>query len=175
MDTIDVNAFEDIAASMEAMEKRGKVDLSILEKFDSLAKSLTTSERLWLENKASDPVDAFVLYHAYRSMVSVVGSMRERFLNAPEKRDNPKVVDDARLVLPSLFNVFAIVKPMETQILSPGLRSHILRRVQDMRRVASHAGMLPSIGEGSAVDKSRVNEQMRNLAETLGEFMAREA
>ncbi len=171
MKNMEVDAFGEIASSMDSMEKERKVDLSILQKIDSLAESLSVSEHYWLRNEEANRVDAFILYHAFRNMHSIVRSMRHRFETAADNRDNPKVVDDARIVLPSLFTVFAAVKPLETQALSPGLRSLVLKKVRDMRNAAAHARMLPSNGEGLAVDESQINEQTKKLAETLAELI----
>src|SRR2546427_11279277 len=110
MRNVDVDAFGEIASAMDAMEREGKVDLSILQKIDSFAESLNESKLHWLKNEEANRVDAFIIYHAFRNMHSIVGGMRHRFETAAAMHDNPKVVDDARLVLPSLFTVLVAVK-----------------------------------------------------------------
>src|SRR5436853_4244299 len=105
------------------MDKARKVDESVVGKLDQLANSLAGSEQFWLENDKAATVDAFMLYHAFSNLHGISLQARSRFATAIEKHENPKTVDDAMKVFPSVLGLFATVKSLEGQSLTPGLRS----------------------------------------------------
>ncbi len=162
----EIDAFEDILRLLQSMEKKGRVDNSVLGKIDILTRAFNTSEQFWLRDKTVPPVDAFVMFHAYRNAHSILEATRSRFTLAAEKHDNPKVVDDAMLVFPPVFKLFTTVKTLEGQPLTPGLRSLVFAHIRSLRSAAAQAGMLPTKGD-PGVDPSKINAEAKSLAESL--------
>ncbi len=162
----EIDAFQDILTLLQSMEKKRAVDNSILGKIDFLAHAFSMSEQFWLRDKTVPPVDAFVMFHAYRNAHSILKEARSRFDLAAKKHDNPKVVDDAMIVFPPVFKLFTTVKTLEGRPLTPGLRSLVFAHIRSLRSAAAQASMLPTNGD-SGVDPLKVNEEANSLAESL--------
>src|SRR2546426_10323399 len=133
MATSEIDLFGDILGLLDSMDKTRKVDESVVEKLDQLTDSLARSERFWLKNDQAVPVDAFMLFHAFRNLHGISIQAKSRFATAIEKHENPKTVDDAMKVFPSIFGLFATVKSLEGQTLTRGLRSMIVTKIQMLR------------------------------------------
>ena len=168
----EIDLFGDILGLLDSMDKARKVDESVIGKLDQLTDSLAGSEQFWLRNDKVTAVDAFMLYHAFRNLHGISLQARSRFAIAIEKHENPKTVDDAIKVFPSVLGLFAIVKSLEGQSLTPGIRSMIVAKIQKLRGVAADANMLPQPREFAGVAQPQIREQTRTLAETAQEILS---
>src|SRR6267143_1098253 len=172
MGSSEIDLFGDILGLLDSMDKARKVDESVVGKLDELADSLSRSEVFWLNNNDAKPVDAFMLFHAFRNLHGISLEAKSRFAVAIAKHENPRTVDDAMKVFPSVFSLFATVKSLEGQPLTPGLRSMIVSRIQMLRGTAAGANMLPSEGENKGTSQPEIREQARALAETAQEILS---
>ena len=87
---------DEIEASLNNMEKSGKVDVGVLKSVGKLRKSLAVLKSKWLDESDTD---AFYFYHAIYSTEMILDRMDERFKNAVQAGDNPKIAEDSLAVM----------------------------------------------------------------------------
>lgn len=94
----------EIQESFKNMVATGKVDLSVIAILDKLKKELIETKNRLL--KKNDTIrNEFPKFHALETQLRIIEHMISRVRIAPEIHDNPKVADDALLILPDFINL----------------------------------------------------------------------
>jgi len=125
-------------------------------------------ERFWLSNREIPPQTAFVLYHAARNTRMVLERMHQRFVQATEMHENPKVVDDAITVFPELSEMCGFIDSLQKAEIRPELLEFVRRRIRTLRSTAQKVQMLPSTEEEvKTVDKQDLAKELGDIAESL--------
>ncbi len=169
----ELQAFSEIQGYLENMNKVGKVDTSVLPKFEYLIDRMKKLEDSWTGAQKVSTADAFVLYHAVHNLRLVLSTTEERLAASKQTRsDNPKVVDDSLEVLPYASGLFATVLFVKDQPIDHGIRTLLMEKVRNLRSVASKASLLPSPEKESAgIDRKLLDESLRRLASDVREII----
>lgn len=94
-----------IEESFENMVKIGKVDISIISLLKKLKENLTDFKKIELEKKKS-ALDYFHIFHAVETQIRIINYMMQRIEKASGIHDNPKVADDALVILPQFKELY---------------------------------------------------------------------
>ena len=157
-----------LALKLSEMQTLRKVDLSSLDLMKNAIAKSTEREQYWLSNRDIAPQSAFVLYHAARNTRLVLEKMRERFAHALEKRENPKVVDDAMIVFPELSEVCGYIDSLQSVEITADLLQFVRRKVRNLRNTAQKAEMWPSFEEEmKTMSKKELAKELSSVADDL--------
>lgn len=160
--------FNSIYKKLEEMENKGKIDLTILEEFDLLAKKFKAIELFWVENKRVNVEDAFLLYHCARNCRTILTRMRNRFLEAEKKHLNPDVAIDSLQIIPVLNALYEIVTVPVEKSLNKEQQMHIIQRLKEMRNIAASLSFLPTFQEETEnINMIKLKKHFKELAESL--------
>lgn len=163
-----VDACTLLLSKLEGMQASRKLDPSSLGMIEAVIGECGKKETFWLSNKDISPQAAFVLYHAARNARMVLEKMYERFVQAAELHENPKVVDDAMVVFPELSEMCSFMDSMQKAEIKPAVLEYVRRRIRTLRNTAGKVQMFPSIEEEmKAVDKKKLAKEFGDLAENL--------
>lgn len=141
---------------LSRMVEAGRIDLTILQPLAKLQEFSSQKEVFWKNNKSVSARSAFTLYHGWRNLRLTTSRMRARFIEAERRHENPSTAIEGSRVVPNLVDVYAILSQAEGKELSGDQAGEILDRVTELRNVAYHAGMLPSIREELAEADGKV-------------------
>ncbi|MBU2637534.1 MAG: hypothetical protein KJ955_01030 [Nanoarchaeota archaeon] len=93
-----------IEDNFKRMAATGNVDMSVIEILTKLKEQLVEIKKELLA-KGSSIRDDFPKFHALETQLRIIEHMISRVKIAPEIHDNPKVADDALIVLPDFMNL----------------------------------------------------------------------
>lgn len=165
----EAQVFDSIYNKLEEMESRGRVNLSVLEEFDLLMKRFKELELLWIERAQRAKVeDVFLLYHCSRNCWNVLNKIRTRFLEAEKKNLNPTIARDSQQVMPTLNILYEIVTLPLSEALNKEQQMLIIRRLKEMRDIASTLSLLPTFQEETKdINITKFRRHFREFAESL--------
>lgn len=164
----EVEVFDSIYAKLEEMDERQKVDLSIMNELDILMRRFKELELFWIENRKVKIDDAFILYHCARNCWNILNKMQTRFSEAQEKHLNPQVVRDSSQVISSIHTLYDLVGTPSEEPLGPEKMTLVLKRLKEMRDIASNVSMLPSYQEETKdLNILQLKKQFVGMAERL--------
>ena len=160
--------FTVLIEKLEKMEQLQKVDVSVVEILDELIKECKATEHFWIENE-NVPIDtSFLLYHSTRNSRLVLEKMKNRFIMAAKKGENPHVIFDSIEIVPIVSELYEATLSLKERPITPEVLSFISNRLKLLRNVAYKVSMLPSPEEEIAeVDKAKVKKRFSRFAETL--------
>jgi hypothetical protein len=160
--------FTVLIEKLEKMEQLQKVDVSVVEILDELIKECKATEHFWIENE-NVPIDtSFLLYHSTRNSRLVLEKMKNRFIMAAKKGENPHVISDSIEIVPIVSELYEATLSLKERPITPEVLSFISNRLKLLRNVAYKVSMLPSPEEEIAeVDKAKVKKRFSRFAETL--------
>lgn len=160
--------FTILIEKLEKMEQLQKVDVSIVEILDDLIKECKETERFWIENE-NLPIDtSFLLYHSTRNSRLVLEKMKNRFIMAAKKGENPHVISDSIEIVPIVSELYEATLSLKERPITLEILSFISNRLKLLRNVAYKVSMLPSPEEEIAeVDKAKFKKRFSRFAETL--------
>jgi hypothetical protein len=162
------DSFADLIERLERMKQLQKVDTSVVEILDELIRKCKETERFWIESE-NLPVDtSFLLYHSTRNSRLVLEKMKDRFIMAAKKGENPHVISDSMEVVPILSELYEATSLLRERPIAPEVLSFISNRLKTLRNVAYKVSMLPSPEEEIAeVDRAKFKKHFGRFAETL--------
>lgn len=153
---------------LEKMEQLQKVDLSIIEILDELIRNCKETENFWVESE-NLPVDtSFLLYHSTRNSRLVLERMKNRFISAVEKNENPHIISDAIQIAPLVIELCEMAFSLKKRPITPEVLSFISNRLKLLRNTAYKLSMMPSPEEEIAeIDKKKFKKRFSRFAEAL--------
>lgn len=168
------DVFAILLQQLEKMEEAQKVDISVADTLNDLIQKCKIDEQFWIKNEKM-PIDAsFLLYHCVRNSRLILEKMKQRFLSAYEKNENPHVIEDSIQVIPVLSEICEAISALKEKepIISPEILSIISNRLKSLlkslRTVAANASMLPSPEEElKGVDKRKIKRRFSRFADAL--------
>lgn len=163
-----IDSFTNLFHQLEIMEKSRKVDLSVIGVLDGLVEDCRRMEKFWIENEQIPVEDSYLLYHATRNSRLIFGKMKERFVLASEKHENPKVIEDSLMVAPLLGELHSTVVSLMNRVVTPELQFLISHRLRLLRNIASNVSMLPSPEEEmKGIDRRKLKRRFNRFTNTL--------
>jgi len=151
-----------IDEDLHNMEATGKVDLGIIKKLDELRVLLGKLENKWLQHENTD---GFYFYQGVRNIELMLDRMQDRFENAPERNDNPKIAEDSQILFKEVFDLLHIA---ESNAVNQETINSILRKTRDLRNVAEKQNLieLPSV-DTENVDKENAGYGLTSIMKNL--------
>lgn len=157
-----------LSTKLEEMRVSGRLDPSSTEIIQTAIKECRNRENYWLSNKEIMPQNAFVIYHAARNTRIVLEKMHDRFVHAEKLHENPRVVNDALVIFPELFEMCNLLDSLRTKEINLDMIGFLRRRVRALRETAQKVGMLPTIEEeAEAVNRKELAKELEEVAEHL--------
>jgi len=164
----EIEVFNSIYTKLEEMEERQQVDLSIMNDLDILMRRFKGLELFWIENRKVKIDDAFILYHCARNCNNILNKMKSRFSEAHEKHLNPQVVRDSIPLISSMHALCDLVGMPSEEPLVPEKITLVLKRLKEMRDIASNVSMLPSYQEETrGLNVLQLKRQFGSMTESL--------
>jgi hypothetical protein len=151
---------------LNRMEVKGAIDSSFIPKIDYVDAKFSRMKRYWVNQKAVSVSSAFVFYSAMHNTNLILGKMKERFVNAKNTIDNPKVACDSLLIMPIISEIYqkTAQAAQEKQKMNPFLPTEMLKLVSTLRTTAKLASLLPTIDEEvKKIDKDQLRETATEL------------
>ena len=149
-------------------QETGKTDKSIFGIFDTIIEHCKKAEEFWIERKDIPVESAFLLYHSTRNSRLILEKMKDRFLLAEEKKENPKVAEDSLFVFPYLNELCFLTSSLKEKNVTPKLKIVISQKLEALRSVASTYSMLPSPEEEiKGLDRKEMRKCFLNLSQSL--------
>lgn len=136
-----------IGSAISGMVEYGKIDALVTDRLSRVVESIEKKEEEWRNRASAMPEGTFAAYHAWRNLRLVACKMQNRFLKALGKHENPTTAVDSLKVFPAFFEVCAGLCEMEGRKWSGEDELAMLSRITDLRNIAYHANMLPSLDE----------------------------
>jgi len=94
--------------------------------------------------------------------------MHNRFIQALQLHQNPRVIDDASTVFPELHEICGLLASLQEVEAKPEMIEYIRRRIRNLRNTAQKVSMLPTVEEEmKSVDKDELARELRDLAQDL--------
>ena len=166
---IFIKDFDSLASLLSNMEEKGKVDLTIVGKLDSIISTLQDYERK-VAGSRGEIVSSFLAYHILRNVRLVLTKMKDRFLQARPHNDNPTVVDESLSMIPFLAESTDIALRYAGKPLPPKTSDMIIEQVRLLRESASNASMtVSSEEEFKSITEKELKEEARRLVEIIKE------
>ena len=160
-----LSEFATVGSSLATMIEEEKIDLKIIARLDALISFFEEKEKYWKDNKSVSARSAFALYHAWRNLRLIASKMRIRFQGAEKRHENPKTAVDGLRVLPSLLDVYTHLFEVEGRELSKDEDTATYDGITQLRNVAYHSDMLPSMNdELREVDRRSIVEEFERFA-----------
>ncbi|MEX2705365.1 MAG: hypothetical protein Q6352_008910 [Candidatus Freyrarchaeum guaymaensis] len=162
------NDFKTLLEQLEQMNETQKVDISVVKVLDSLIEDCRTNERFWIKNEKIPIETSFLLYHSTRNSRLILEKMKQRFILADEKEDNPHIVSDALQVVPVLNELYEVISALKYLEIKTELLSFLSSKLRQLRNVASIASMIPSPEEEiKEIDKKKLKRRFSRFADTI--------
>jgi len=162
------NTFEILFQKLQDMEESQKIDLSVVDLINSLIENCKDDEKFWVKNEKIPLEVSFLLYHSTRNARLVLEKMKDRFLKAEEKHENPKIVSDSITVMPALATLCNIIFSLKGKTITPEIQSFVLKRLKALRSTADEANLLPSPEEEmKTVNRRKLKGRFNRFANTL--------
>ncbi|MBS7635733.1 hypothetical protein KEJ37_00065 [Candidatus Bathyarchaeota archaeon] len=160
--------FTVLIEKLERMEQLQKIDASVVKILDELIENCKEAERFWVESERT-PVDiSFLLYHSTRNSRLVLEKMKNRFITATKKNENPHVIADSIEIVPILSELYEATLSLKERPITPEILSFISNRLKLLRNMAHKVSMMPSPEEEIAeIDKAKFKKRFSHFAETL--------
>lgn len=160
-----LSEFATIGSSLATMTEQKKIDLKIITQLDALISFFEEKEKYWKDSKSVSASSAFALYHAWCNLRLIASKMRSRFQEAEKRHVNPKTAVDCLRILPSLLDVYTNLSEVDGRELSKDEDTATYDGITQLRNVAYHSGMLPSMNdELREVDRKAVIEEFEKFA-----------
>ena len=158
-----------VGSDLSTMIEQEKTDPRIVDRLDSLVRFFAEREEHWRTDKSVSTKSAFTIYHGWRNLRLIASKMRGRFLAVEKHHENPKAAVDGLKVLPSFLDTYTNLVEVEGRELSRDEDTATLNRITELRNVAYHSGMLPSMREElQEVDRKALLEEFERLATGIG-------
>jgi hypothetical protein len=94
--------------------------------------------------------------------------MKQRFIEAEEKHENPAIVHESVAMIPSLSELCVTISSLTKQTLTKDLVDIISQKVGYLRDVAFANSLLPTPEEEmQELDKNRLKKRFGQFADTL--------
>lgn len=151
-----------IMQSLNDMEEKGVVDLSILDELNGIKELLKSIKIKWLESKDSD---SFYFYQAARNVELILDRMGDRFKKSKENKDNPQIAVDSMVLFPVMNDILKIA---ETQTVNDHTVYQVLNKTRDLRNAAASQNLIESPEEDLAsIDKQQLHWEFENIMKNL--------
>ncbi len=148
----------EIKTSLDKMEETGKVDLTILDNLTTLRKFLRQLKSKWLN---VDNSDGFYFYQAVRNVELVLGKMEYCFKNSQKANDNPKIVEDSLVLLPTIDNILETTQSFK---INEDTIGNVLRKTHALRNQAASTNLIESLDiSRESIDKDTLKLQFTAL------------
>lgn len=162
------NLLGELSEQLQKMEKAGKVDVSIVNTLDKLIDVCQSTENFWRDDEKVTIQSSFLLYHASRNARIIIKKMKQRFIEAEEKHENPAVLHESLAIIPSLSELCATVSSLTTQTLTNELVNIVSEKLEYLRDIAFVHSLLPTPEEEmEELDKNRLKKRFGQFADTL--------
>lgn len=159
-----LSQFSAVSSRLAAMIEQEKIDPLIVNQLGALVRLFAEKEEQRRTDKSISTESAFTKYHAWRNLRLVTSKMKERFLEAERLHENPKAAVDGLKVLPSLLDTYTILVETEGRELLRDEGTETLNRVTELRNIAYHSRMLPSMREElQELDRKALLEEFERL------------
>ena len=157
----------EIENSFRDMVKTGKVNLSVLNLLNELKIKLNESKKNILSSKINI-YDNFPIFHAIETQIRIIDQMLYRVNRAPEIHDNPRVAEDALVVIP-------LFKNLHTNILNKVNDIHYIMNLSSkLQIIAMKNEMYPSSEQiTKSVNKEIINDSFGRFVGNIGEEIDR--
>jgi hypothetical protein len=94
--------------------------------------------------------------------------MKQRFILAAQRNENPHVISDSIQVVPILSELCEAILALKERVITPELLSFISNRLKLLRNIASNVSMIPSLEEEiKGIDKKKFKSRFSRFAEDL--------
>lgn len=156
-----------IEDNFRGMVSSGDVDVSVNALLIKLRDDLLSFKESFLKRK--NLLDLFSVFHAVETQLRIIDQMILRVRNARAAGDNPKVADDALMVLPQMRFVNDSLKDFKK------LESrYVLGLSSDLQVVAMKNGMYPPHDKVTkAVSKRQLKKGLSRFVSNVGEELER--
>lgn len=158
----------DIENGFKNMIKSGKVDLSILNLLKEFRNKLVESKKNILSSK-KNIYDSFPIFHAIETQLRIIDQMIYRVNIAPKIHDNPKVAEDALVIIPPF-------KSLHDTLLSNLIYDsyHIMNLSSNLQIAAMKNEMYPSPKQiAKLVNKEILKDNFGRFVGNVGEEIER--
>lgn len=153
---------KEITDSLNDMEDKKAVDLSILDKLKNLRGFLLQLKTKWLEDKNTD---GFYFYQAARNVELIVGKMEDRFVKAKEMHDNPQIALDSLKLMPIINGVMTLAC---TDHITAQSIDRILEESSNLRNVAASSHLIEPLEiDRDSISKDLLRQQFNALMDKL--------
>jgi hypothetical protein len=150
------------------MDECQKVDISVVDVINNLIKTCTNSEEFWMKNEDVPVEYAFLLFHASRNIRLIFEKMKERFICAEKKHENPQVVTDSLRIFPLLNSLCYTVFSLRKIRLNSKSILMVSQRLRLLRKMALETSMFPSPEEElKELDRAQLRKRFRKFADNL--------
>lgn len=162
------NLLEELSNQLQKMEKVEKVDPVVVNTFEKLIDTCYSTENFWRDNEKESIQSSFMLYHASRNIRIILQKMKQRFIEAKEKHENPAIIHESVAVIPSLSELCVTISSLTKQTLTKDLVDIISQKVGYLRDVAFANSLLPTPEEEiQELDRNRLKRRFGQFADTL--------
>lgn len=162
------NSFTILVQRLETMEETKEVDISVVEILDKLIEDCKESEKFWIKKGGIAIEKSFLLYHASRNSRLILEKMKERFVLAGKKHENPRIISDSLALVPLLSELCFILFSLRKRRITSELYGVVSQRVRLLRNAAYNVSMLPSPEEEmKGLDRTRLEKRFNRFADTL--------
>ena len=153
---------DEIKASLVKMEESGKADMGVLGSLDELEKKLAKLKARWVAEPDSD---GFYFYLAAHSTEMILGRMRERFENAVQVGNDPKIASDSLTVLEPMNDLLGAAS---ASAIDERSIDTVLGRTQRLLGAATDADLREHIEKCRAlIDKDLLKSQYSEIMKRI--------
>jgi len=159
---------KELSDRLQKMERAAEVDRTVLNTLDKLIDACYSTESFWRDNKKESVQSSFMLYHASRNARIILQRMKQRFIEAEEKHQNPLVIEESIAIIPPLSELCVTISSLVKQTLTKDLVNMVSEKVQYLREVAFANSLLPTPEEEmQELDEKRLKKRFGEFADTL--------
>jgi hypothetical protein len=159
---------EALSDELQEMERVEKVNLAVVNTLNKLIDACYSTEGFWRDNQKIPIQSSFMLFHASRNVRIVLQKMKQRFVEAEGKHENPTVVHESLAVIPSLSELCATILSLTKQTPTKDIVDIISQKIGYLRDVAFANSLLPTPEEEmQELDKNRLKKRFTEFANTL--------
>lgn len=164
----NMNACNVLSSELEVMRVAREINITVTNTIAKVVAECKDREKFWISNTTIPSQVAFTFYHASRNVRIIFEKMHDRFVQALERHENPKVVDQASIVFPELSEMCDLLDSLGKGKITSEMIEFIKKRVRILRNTAQKVGMLPTIEEETkAVNKEELLQELGELADHL--------
>ena len=142
-----MEVLEGIFTSIMVMEQNNKIDPNVMDKLELFIDSIKQFEIFWIENESLPINKAFIAYHTTRNIRIILEKINSRINEAIRAHENPKVIQEALYVMPTLVDLYSTINSLKGKPISSEVSPYLSHRLRILRSLASDVSMLPTYEE----------------------------